>query len=354
MSISQLNETTGSGGLPAGYGDLLDEIKQEIKGARLRTALAVNAEMVALYWRIGRLILDRQQDEGWGAKVVARLAADIRVEYPQVKGFSRTNLGYMRAFARAWPAIVPQLGGKLPWGHIKVLLDQLDGRSVREFYGERAAEEGWSRSVLVHQIKSRLHERVGVAPNTFERTVPLEERESVQRLVRDPYMLEFLEGDEGLKERDLEGRLLIHVARFLQELGVGFAFMGSQYCLLVGGEEFFVDLLFYHMGMRRFIVIELKVGKFKPEHAGKLAFYVNVIDRQLRKPEYDAPTLGILLVASRNDVVVEYALDTVDSPVAVSTWSALPADVREQLPSAEQLAVTISSAFDDKDEATDG
>lgn len=350
MSEDDARESSAGLDLPAGYGELLEEIKHEIKGARLRTALAVNTEMVALYWRIGQLILTRQQREGWGSQVIERLSTDLRTSYPQVKGFSVTNLWYMRAFAVAWPEFLPQIGGEIPWGHIKVLIDKFGSdRRSREFYARRASEEGWSRNILEHQIRNKLYERVGAAPNTFNRAVPVEEREAVQELVRDSYMLEFLQGDEGLKERDLEGRLLIHLARFLQELGAGFAFMGSQYCVLVGGEEFFIDLLFYHMGLRRFVVIELKVGTFRPEHAGKLAFYVNVIERQMRKPEHDFPTIGILLVASRNDVVVEFALDTVDLPMAVSTWSALPDDVRAQLPSAETLATTVSSALE-KDE----
>jgi len=338
---------------PDVYAELLADIKQEVKTARLRAAVVVNTEMVALYWRIGHLILKRQRDEGWGARVIDRLSVDLRAAYPQVKGFSRSNLHYMRAFALAWPEIVQQAVGQIPWGHITLLLGRLENRQSQDFYARRVVDEGWSRNVLLHHVRHRLHERVGTAPNTFNRTVPPEEQEAVHELVRDPYVLDFVDGSEVPKERDLEQKLITHIAHFLQELGAGFAFMGRQHCLLVGGEEFFVDLLFYHVGLRRYVVIELKVGKFMPEHAGKLAFYVNVVDRQLRKPEHDDPTIGILLVAGRNDVVVEFALETVGSPVAVSTWSALPTEVRSMLPSAEELSATVTSALDSDSQSAD-
>ncbi|HEX6467472.1 MAG TPA: PDDEXK nuclease domain-containing protein [Streptosporangiaceae bacterium] len=342
---------TSNRSIPDGYLDLLDDVKREITGARLRTALAVNTEMIALYWRIGRLIVDRQADEGWGAKVIDRLSADLRAAFPQVKGFSATNLKYMRMFALAWPEFGPQSVDQIPWGHTRTLLDRFDDPETMRFYARRAATEGWSRSILLHHIKLRLHERVGIAPTTFDRSVPPEQREAVAGLTRDPYVFDFLNSDEATHERDLESRLLAHIARFLHELGAGFAFVGRQHCLIVGGEEFFVDLLFYHLRLRRYVVIELKVKGFAPEHVGKLSFYVNVVDGQLRDPTHDQPTIGILLVAERNDVVVEYALQTANSPLAVSRYDygALPPDVRASLPSADELTDTISSALHDEE-----
>jgi predicted nuclease of restriction endonuclease-like (RecB) superfamily len=335
--------------VPHGYLDLLDDIKREIAGARLRTAVAVNTEMITLYWRIGRHILSRQSDEGWGAKVVQRLSVDLKLEYPQIKGLSPTNLRYMRAFAAGWPEIFQQPVGRIPWGHITVLLDRIQDPHVRDFYACRVAEEGWSRGFLIDRIKARLHERVGVAPTTFARTIPIEEQESVQHLAKDPWLLDFLDGNEEHTERELEARILANITRFLQELGEGFAFMGRQYCLLVDGQEFFVDLLFYNVKLRRFIVIELKVGKFLPEHVGKLNFYLSVIDDQLRDPEHDRPTIGILLVAERSDVVVEFSLNRVDSPLAVGgyDYGTLPPDVRAALPSKDQLAGAMAKVLDE-------
>jgi predicted nuclease of restriction endonuclease-like (RecB) superfamily len=309
--------------------------------------MAVNTEMIRLYWRIGRRILDRQRDEGWGAQVIKHLAVDLRTAYPEVKGFSRTNLHYMRAFAAAWPEFVPQAGGQIPWGHIKVLLDGFDDSGTREFYARHVIEQGWSRSVLINMIKGRLHERAGAAPTTFERTVPLEQREAVQQAVRDPYILDWVGGHAH--ERDLEDRLCAHIVRFLQELGSGFAFMGRQYCLIVGGEEFFVDLLFYNVRLRRYFVIELKATGFTPEHAGKLGFYINVVDAQLRDPDHDEPTIGVLLVAKRNAHVVEFSLDAMSSPLAVGTYDSggLPPEVRAALPSEDDFATALSGVLDD-------
>lgn len=340
--------TSANHPVPDGYLELLDDIKREITGARLRAALAVNTEMIALYWRIGRHILDRQQDEGWGAKIVQRLSVDLKLHHPQVKGLSPTNLRYMRAFAAAWPEIFPQAGGRIPWGHIKVLIDQLDDRQTRDFYAVRVAQEGWSRGFLIDRIKARLHERVGAAPTTFADTVPIEEQDSVRDLARDPWILDFLDEEAKRSERELEARILANITRFLQELGEGFAFMGRQYCLLVDGHEFFVDLLFYNVKLRRFIVIELKTGGFLPEHAGKLNFYLNVVDAQLRDPEHDRPSIGIMLVAERNDVMVEFSLNRIGSPLAVGTYdyTALPPDVQATLPSEEQLAGAMSQVID--------
>ncbi|MEU5876887.1 PDDEXK nuclease domain-containing protein [Spirillospora sp. NPDC047279] len=326
--------------VPAGYFDLLDDIKREIAAARARTALAVNTEMIALYWHIGRHILHRQAGEGWGAKVIDRLSVDLRTANPQVKGLSRANLHYMRAFALAWPDFVQQPVGQIPWGHITVLIDRVKDQQVRDFYVRRIVAEGWSRGFLVDRIRSRLHERVGASAATFERTVPPEERDDVRELARDPWVLDFLDNSVPNTERELESRILANIARFLQEMGAGYAFMGCQYCLLVDGEEYFVDMLFYNVRIRRFVVIELKIGKFKPEYVGKLNFYLSVVDARLRHPEYDGETIGILLVAERSEVTVEFSLNRVGSPMSVGTFATetLPVDVRATLPSQEALA----------------
>jgi predicted nuclease of restriction endonuclease-like (RecB) superfamily len=229
---------------PDHYAALLTEAKAAVRNAQLRAHVAVNRELIGLYWRLGHLILSRQESEGWGTKVIDRLSADLRAEFPDMKGLSRSNLYYMRAFAAAWPEVVPQAAGQLPWGHIRELLDKLDDADLRQWYVEQAVENGWSRNVLLNQIMSQLHRRLGAAPSNFARTLPAPESELVQQITKDPYNLEFLGLGAAVAERKLEDALVAHLQRFLLELGAGFAFVGRQYRLEVGGDEFFADLLF--------------------------------------------------------------------------------------------------------------
>jgi predicted nuclease of restriction endonuclease-like (RecB) superfamily len=313
----------------------------------------VNTELVGLYWRVGRLILDRQDAQGWGAGVTARLASDLRAEFPGMRGFSPRNMAYMRAFAAAFhdAEVVQQPVAQLPWGHVTVLLDKLDDRAGREFYAERAAAYGWSRAVLTNHITTGLRERSGEAVTNFPATLG-PESDLVGEILRDPYNLDFLELEPGFSERHLEDALVARLTHFLAELGEGFAFVGRQYRLTVDGQDFFADLLFFHLGLRCYIVFELKVGGAVPEHLGQLNFYVNVVDELMRRPEHDdGPTIGILLAATRNDVVVEYALRGYDTPLAVSTYTttaALPDDVRAALPSVEDLTDVVRDASRDQ------
>lgn len=333
---------------PDGYGALLAQAKAAVRDAQLRAHLAVNRELIGLYWQLGRLILTRQHAEGWGSKVVERLSADLRAEFPDMKGLSRSNLHYMRAFAEAWPEIVPQPVGQLPWGHIRELLDKLDDAELRRWYAEQAVGNGWSRNVLLNQIMSHLHRRLGAAPSNFSRTLPAPESELVQQITKDPYNLEFLGLGAEVAERKLEDTLVAHLQRFLLELGAGFAFVGRQYRLQIGGDEFFADLLFYHLRLRRYVVIELKSGRFKPEYAGQLNFYVNAIDDLLKTAD-DGLTVGILLCASHNERVVRYALHRINTPMAVAgyTYRELPDDVRQALPEDSALDATVRSALDE-------
>lgn len=332
-----------------GYADLLVQLKVEVQAARVHTARVVNVELVALYWRIGRLIRQGQIEQGWGAGVAARLGADLRDAFPSMRGFSPRNLAYMRAFAAAFEGdeIVQQPVAQLPWGHVTVLLDKLDTTDDRAFYAARAAEHGWSRAVLTHHITSGLRERTGGAVTNFPTTLGLES-DLVTEIVRDPYNLEFLSLDTGFSERGLEDALVTRLTHLLHELGEGFAFVGRQYRLTVDGQDFFADLLFFHLGLRRYVVFELKVVPAAPEHLGQLNFYVNVVDDLLRRPEHgDGPTIGILLAATRNDIVVEYALRGLDAPLAVSTYTtsaALPEDLRRALPSVEELSDIVRHA----------
>ncbi|MCP1312980.1 PDDEXK nuclease domain-containing protein [Halomonas sp. 707D4] len=312
---------------PDGYSDWLTELKHRIHGAQQRATLAVNRELILLYWQIGRDILKRQAEQGWGAKVIERLAFDLRSAFPETKGFSRANLMYMRAFADAWSndEIVQQAVGQLPWGHNLVLLSKLKAPAERLAYAEAAVENGWSRNVLVMQIETRLLERQGAAVTNFEPRLPKPQSDLARESLKDPYRFDFLGLTAESQEREVEEALVRHVTEFLLELGAGFAFVGRQVLLDVGGEEFFLDLLFYHLKLRCYVVIELKTGKFKPEHLGQLGFYLTAVDRQI-KTELDAPTIGLLLCKSKNRVVAEYKL-----------LESLPTELQTGLPSIERL-----------------
>lgn len=333
-----------------GYGELLEGLKARIRSAQLRAALAVNRELVLLYWQIGREILARQREQGWGARVVERLAEDLRSEFPGMTGLSRTNLMYMRAFAEAYPdeAIVQQLVGQIPWGHNLALLNKLEDPEVRVWYAARALEFGWSRNVLVHQIESRLHERQGSAVTNFGRTLPAPQSDLARDLIRDPYHFDFLQLGPEARERDLEHALLLHLRSILLELGVGFAFVGNQFRLEVGGQDYYIDLLFYHLRLRCYVVIELKMGAFRPEDSGQMSFYLSAVDDLLRHPD-DLPTIGLILCKERNRVVVEYALRGLEKPVGVARYhltERLPEPLRSSLPSVEELEREMERARD--------
>lgn len=326
---------------PEGYADWLADLKGRIHAAQQRASLAVNSEMLLLYWQIGRDILARQQAQGWGAKVIERLAHDLRSAFPDMKGFSRANLMYMRAFAEAWPEepIVQQLVGRLPWGHNLVLLTRLKDSAQRQAYARAAIEHGWSRNVLNIHIETRLLERSGKAVTNFELTLPQPHSDLARESLKDPYRLDFLGLGREAGERAIEHALVKHVTEFLLELGAGFAFVGRQVLLDVGGDEFFIDLLFYHLKLRCYVVIELKGGKFKPEHLGQLGFYMTAVDRQV-KSEHDNPTIGLLLCKSKNKVVAEYALGDKSQPMGVAEYKlleSLPPELRTSLPSIAQI-----------------
>jgi len=332
--------------LPTGYGELLENLKDRIRTARVQAALAVNRELVLLYWDIGRSILERQQREGWGAKVIERLAGDLRREFPDMQGLSRRNLLYMRAFAEAYPdrEFVQQVAAQLPWFHNVTILTKLKDPTERGWYLRACVEHGWSRAVLTHQIESGLYHRQGKALTNFARTLPAPQSELAQQLLKDPYNFDFLSTHDALLERDLQKKLVEHLRDFMLELGVGFAFVGSQVHLEVGGEDFYLDLLFYHLKLRCFVVVELKTTEFMPEYAGKLNFYLSAVDDLLCHPQ-DSPTVGILLCKEKNRVVVEYALRDVNKPLGVAEYrlaQALPTELQGALPSVEELEAELA------------
>jgi len=330
---------------PSDYAHLLEDLKGRIRAAQVRAGLTANRELVLLYWEIGRRILDSQRREGWGAKVVERLAQDLRHEFPEMKGLSRANLLYMRAFAKAYKdhSFVQQVAGQIPWFHNVVLLDKVKNPAEREWYIRQTIQNGWSRNILVHQIESGLYKRQGKAVSNFDKALPAPQSELARQIFKDPYVFDFLNIGEEAKERDIEKALLEQIRAFLLELGVGFAFVGSQYHLEVGGEDYYIDLLFYHLRLRCYVVIELKVGEFKPEYAGKMNFYLSAVDDILRHKN-DQPSIGIILCKAKNKVIVEYALRDTRKPIGISGYKfteTLPKKLKGELPSIKELETSL-------------
>lgn len=331
------------------YQELLISLKQRIRTSQIRAALAVNRELIILYWQIGQEILLRQSQQGWGAKVIDRLSQDLREEFPEIKGLSRTNLLYMRAFAEAYSEeqIVQQVVGQIPWGHNLMILDKVKDSAARQWYAQQVTTNGWSRNILAMQIESQLYQRQGQAVTNFEATLPPDRSDLVRATLKDPYLFDFLSLGTAAQERELESALVQHIEKFLLELGAGFAFVGKQFPLEVGGQDFRLDLLFYHLKLRCYVVIELKVDEFKPEYAGKLNFYLSAVDDLLRHPN-DEPTIGILLCRSKNGVVAEYALRDINKPMGVAEWTqaltkSLPDPLQSKLPSVEELEAELDS-----------
>src|SRR3984885_8546234 len=328
---------------PDGYLAWLADLKTRIRAARLRASLAVNSELIGLYWRIGRDILERQDAHGWGAKVVDRLAADFKSEFPDARGFSRVNLLYMRAFAEAWPEeeIVQRVVGRLPWGQNIELLGVKDP-TARRWYAEAALDRGWSRPVLATQIDTQLYARQGQAVTNFARVLPPETSDLAQQVLKDPYQFDFLTLGQAARERDVERALIARIKDLLLELGKGFAFIANQHHLSIGDQDFYVDLLFYHRKLRCLVAVDLKIGPFVPEHAGKMNFYLAALDDHDREPG-DNPSIGLILCRDRNRVVVEYALRGVDAPIGVARYQlllpeTLPIDLAGALPTPDELA----------------
>jgi predicted nuclease of restriction endonuclease-like (RecB) superfamily len=331
--------------VPADYLTVLEAIKDDVRAARRRALRVVNTELLELYWQIGRTILDRQEAEGWGAKVIEHLAHDLRQEFPDMTGFSSRNLHYMRRMASAWPgeiAFAQQPAAQMPWGHLMLLLDKLADTATRDWYAAQAVEHGWSRNVLLNQIKNQAHRRVGAALSNFTTQLPAGDSELAQQLTKDPLVFSFLGFSGRVAERDLEQAVMNKLTAMLLELGHGFAFVGRQVHFDVAGDDFYVDLLFFHVEQLRYIVVELKVGAFTPEFAGKLGFYVSLVDDTLRKSAH-APTLGLLLCADRNDTVVRYSLGATNAPMAVAsyTYGDLPAPEKQALPAADDVAAAM-------------
>ncbi len=330
-------------GLPSDYAGILRDLKQRIQQERLRTVMAANSAMVLLYWDIGRTILERQDHEGWGARVIDRLSTDLRETFPDMKGLSPRNLKYMRAFAAAWSdhAIVQEVLAQIPWYHQIALLDKLDDPMQRLWYARRSAADGWSHAILTVQIENRLIERQGKAITNFPAVLPPADSDMAAQVFKDPYLFDFLGTADPRREREVEQALLDHIQRFLLELGAGFAFMGRQVHLEVGTQDYYLDLLFYHVKLRAYVVVELKSVPFEPAFVGQMNLYLSAVDDLLKHPD-DKPSIGLLLCKEKNKIIVEYALRDLKKPIGVAAWrtrlvESLPKRLKGQLPSIKQI-----------------
>jgi predicted nuclease of restriction endonuclease-like (RecB) superfamily len=353
--------------LPANYINVVNELKDKIRGARQRAILSVNKELNLVYWEIGNIINRLQKEQGWGAKVIERLSVDLKTEFPDFKGLSLRNLKYMSLLARRFPQfgqqpaaqlldtenqvdkIGQQLAAQLPWGHLQVLMDKVEGNEETSFYIQKCIENGWSRNILTEQITSKLFFRQGNAITNFTERLPSLQSDLAQQTFKNPYLFDFISLGEEIKERDLENALIHHLKSFMLELGRGFAYVGRQKNLVVQGDDFFLDLLFYNYNMHCFVVFELKVGDFKPEYAGKLNFYVNAINEQI-KGANDKPTIGVLLCKTPNETVVRYSLKGIESPIGVADYQlaqALPKQLQLEMPTVEELEEEIDKEYEE-------
>lgn len=365
------------------YRQWIVSVKQRIQSSQIKAAIAVNRELLELYWYLGEQILEKQQTAKWGDGFLEQMSRDLLAEFPAMKGFSKRNLELIRQWFSFWmqapeilqqtaaliakqpvsqlgrstspiavtksPLIAQQLVSQIPWGHNILIIQKLSSPDDALFYVQKTIENNWSRAVLTHQIESGLHLREGQAINNFAATLPKPESDLAKQLLRDPYNFDFLTLTERHSERELEDGLTDHLAKFLMELGVGFAYVGRQYHIAVDGEDYYIDLLFYHLRLHCYVVVELKVEKFKPEHAGKLTFYVSAVDSQIRTP-VDGPTLGILICKSKSDITVEYSLRDVNKPIGVSEYQItenLPEQLKSSLPTIEQIEAELGGICDE-------
>lgn len=344
--------------MPGWYEGLLDSVSRHISTGHRRAIRAANAEMLATYWAIGREILDRQDREGWGTKVINRLSTDLCHRFPDAKGLSPRNLRYMRTFAAAWPdwSIGQGTLAQLPWYHQIALLEKLRDRELREWYASKAVDEGWSRDVLAMKIEGRLHERTGRLVSNFATTLPEVDSDLARQSAKDPYLFNFLTTDDLRRERAVEQALVDHVSDFLLEMGKGFAYVGRQVRLVLGGEEFFCDLLVYHLRLHRYVVVELKAKPFKADYLGQLGLYIAAVDDLLRQPGDDA-TVGLLLCRTKNNVVAEYALRGYQIPMGIAEYTneittSLPTELTADLPTIAELEAELASTERDQSAPT--
>lgn len=340
------------------YKSWVSSLKHEVSNAQQRAAIAANSELISLYWFIGHSILAQQEKMGWGAKVIDQLSKDLKLSFPSIKGFSPANLKNMRTFAKNWPdykneEIGQQLLSKLPWGHNVELLHKVKSKEERIGYANLIIEHGWSRSMFLHHLDLNTLKRQGKASTNFSKTLPSPQSELAQQTLKSPYVFDFLNVGNEATERDFEDALTSNITRVLLELGKGFSYLGRQYHLEVGGQDFYIDLLLYHTRLHCYIVVELKRGDFKPEYVGKLGFYLTAVDELLRDDEVDKPTIGLLLCKQSNKVIAEYTLKDNKRPIGVAEYelsAPLPPELANKLPSIKDIeqSLTDQLTFDEE------
>lgn len=357
--------------LDKSYVEVLHDLKIRISEARQRAAILVNKELLLMYWEVGNTIIDMQAKEGWGAKTIDRLAQDLQSEFPDMKGFSVRNLKYMKSFAETYPDFqivqhpaaqikpgedidlgtlkVQQVAAQIPWSYHQVLLDRLKTKEERNFYIVKILQNGWKRNMLILQIESDLYSRQGKAITNFSKTLSVHQADLAVETIKNPYLFEFLNLSEEAKERDVEKALIQHIKKFILELGRGFAYLGNQFNLKVAGDDYFLDLLFYNIHLRCYVIFELKVGDFEPEYAGKLNFYINTVNSQIKENDHN-PTIGILLCRTPNETVVKYALKGISTPMGVADYKlskSLPASLKDEIPTIKELEAELKKGFED-------
>jgi predicted nuclease of restriction endonuclease-like (RecB) superfamily len=319
----------------------LNEIKEKIRNSQIKATISVNKELIKLYLNIGKIIVDKQKNSNWGDSIISILSKDLMSEFPNMKGFSRSNLFNMRKFYLCYSSFdlkVQQLVGQLPWGHNIILIDKIKNKTEIEFYVSETIRNNWSRNTLINQIENNLFQRSGKVISNFNKTLPKSQSDLAVQTIKDPYIFDFLEISNKAKEIEIENKLVDNITKFLLELGVGFSYVGKQYHLEVESEDFYIDLLFYHLKLRCFIAIELKSGRFKPEYIGKLNFYLSALDKL--KHKNDNSSIGLLLCKEKNKIVAEYSLKDISKPIGVSQYK-LSRKLLKSLPTEEELEKII-------------
>ena len=324
------------------FKEIINSIKQEIQKTQYKVAIESNINLISMYFRLGKILNDNYE---YGNKFIDEVSKDLKMEFPNSTGFSVRNLKYMKKFYLEYKddEEVQQLVAQVPWGHNIVLMEKIKDKEIRKIYAEAILKNGWGRNMLSIQIDNGYHLRIGSSNNNFENTLPALDSDLVNYTIKDPYIFDFLSLQNEYKEKELENAMINKIRDVLIELGKGFSFVGNQYKINVGGQEFFIDLLFYHLELRRYVVVELKANSFKPEYAGQIGFYVTAIDETLKK-EQDNPTIGLLLCKDKDRLTVDYSLKSINVPIGVSSFEIkkyIPKDILDKLPTEEDLNLHI-------------
>lgn len=333
------------------FGNWIGELKSRIYEARRKIAFAINSQLLELYWEIGKSIAEKQEKANWGSNFIEQVAIELKHEFPDIKGFSRRNLYAISQWYKFYSEkyqFVPQTVAQIPWGHNRLIISKIKNIEEAEFYCNEILKTGWDRDTLEIQISNNLFEKVGKATNNFSETLPISQSTLVSQTLKDPYNFDFLGLHDDALEKAIEDELVKNITKFLLELGKGFAFLGRQYKIEISETDYFIDLLFYHLELRCYIVIELKAGKFKPEHAGKLNFYLSAVDSQLKRSD-DNKSIGILLCRKKDRIEAEYTLRDINKPMGISEYrltDSIPEHIKTKLPSIEELENKLTEKMD--------